>query len=59
MNYIKWYGADDCPIDPNKEVQVYFRNGKYENVIAGDLRWSHFQDGLDIVEYRILRSKQV
>ena len=58
MTYVKWYGADDCPVGADANVELILRNNKIVTAIAGDWRWSHFKDGMDIVEYRVLKNKR-
>ena len=57
MNYTQWLGDEDniCPIDPEQFIEVITRDGKTHTDYAGNWRWSHFQDSLDITEYRKLR----
>jgi hypothetical protein len=52
-----WYGADECPVDADATVEIVLINNRvFTNEIAGDWRWSHYRDAMDIVEYRTIKT---
>lgn len=56
MKYIDWYGDDESPCTPDSRVNIMTRNGNwYTDEIAGDWRWSHFKDVMDIVKYAVVK----
>lgn len=54
--FTPWYGGD-CPVAPDASVEITCRNGAAHVIEAGSWGWTHFQDILDIVEYRVLRRR--
>lgn len=47
-----WRGGD-CPVSPEQIVEVRFRDGTMSlPVAAGELDWTRYDDGADVVRYR-------
>lgn len=48
-----WDGTTSCPINPDFNVQVRFRDGTTQAMRAGNFYWKHHQYERDIIAYRV------
>lgn len=55
-DFIDWDGGD-CPFGPYAPVEVFLRNGNTHVRQAGFYRWEHWNEGSDVVKYRLCFDK--